>query len=88
MIQAWAHGCPIVAAASQGPGVLITDDVDGLLTPVEDAEALAKAARRVARDGDLARRLVEAGLARISSEFGQGAVVARWRELFRTYGEP
>ena len=88
VIQAWAHGCPIVAAASQGPGVLITDNVDGLLTPVEDAEALAKAARRVARDGDLARRLVEAGLARISSEFGQGAVVARWRELFRTYGEP
>jgi glycosyltransferase involved in cell wall biosynthesis len=88
VIQAWAHGGPIVAAASQGPGVLITDDVDGLLTPVEDAAALAAAARRVFEDKALAARLVEAGLARISSEFSQPAVVARWRELFRSYGEP
>lgn len=88
VIQAWAHGCPIVAAASQGPGVLITDDVDGLLTPVDDAAALAAAARRVFEDQTLSRRLVEAGLARISDEFSQAAVVARWRDLFRTYGEP
>ncbi len=88
VIQAWAHGCPIVAAASQGPGVLITDDVDGLLTPVDDAAALAEAARRVFEDKALSARLVQAGLARISGEFSQTAVVARWRELFRTYGEP
>jgi glycosyltransferase involved in cell wall biosynthesis len=88
VIQAWAHGCPIVAAASQGPGVLITDDEDGLLTPVEDAASLAAAARRVVEDKALGRRLAEAGLARISGEFSQGAVVARWRALFRSYGEP
>jgi len=88
VIQAWAHGCPIVAAASQGPGVLITDQVDGLLTPVEDAAALAAAARRVFEDRALATRLIEAGLERISGEFGQAAVVARWRNLFSQYGEP
>ena len=88
VIQAWAHGCPIVAAASQGPSVLITDNVDGLLTPVENAAALAAAARRAVEDKVLSARLVEAGLDRIRGEFGQGAVVARWRELFRTYGEP
>ena len=87
VIQAWAHSCPIVAAASQGPGVLITDDVDGLLTPMDNAEALAAAASRVVQDPALSTRLVEAGLTRISGEFGQAAVVARWRELFRTYGE-
>jgi glycosyltransferase involved in cell wall biosynthesis len=86
VIQAWAHGCPIVAAASQGPGVLITDDVDGLLTPVEDAAAMAKAARRVV-ENQVRTRLVQAGLARISGEFSQAAVVARWRELFSRYGE-
>ncbi len=88
VIQAWAHGCPIVAASSQGPGVLITDDGDGLLTPVDDATALAAAARRVFEDKALGGRLVEAGRARISGEFSQTAVVARWRDLFRIYGEP
>jgi glycosyltransferase involved in cell wall biosynthesis len=87
VIQAWAHGCPIVAAASQGPGVLITDGVDGVLTPVDDAPAMAAAARRVMQ-AEVRGALIQAGLARISGEFSQAAVVARWRELFRTYGEP
>jgi glycosyltransferase involved in cell wall biosynthesis len=87
VIQAWAHGCPVVAAASQGPGVLISHEEDGLLTPVENAEALAAAARRVMDDPGLRARLVEAGLARISTEFSEPAVVARWRTLLRGYGE-
>ena len=87
VIQAWAHGCPIVAAASQGPGVLITDEVDGLLTPVDDAQALARAAQRVGREPGLAARLTQAGLVRISTEFSKAAVTARWRDLFRRYGE-
>jgi glycosyltransferase involved in cell wall biosynthesis len=87
VIQAWAHRCPIVAAASQGPGVLITNEVDGLLTPMENPKAMAEAARRI-MEGQIKTRLVQAGLERICGEFSQPAVVARWRELFRTYGEP
>jgi glycosyltransferase involved in cell wall biosynthesis len=87
VIQAWAHSCPIVAAASQGPGVLITNEVDGLLTPMEDPKAMADAARRIV-EGQIKEGLVQAGLERISTEFSQPAVVARWRELFRSYGEP
>src|SRR4051794_18692067 len=33
VIQAWAHGLPVVAAASQGPKGLIEDGRDGLLVP-------------------------------------------------------
>ena len=87
VIQAWAHGAPIVAAASQGPGVLITGEEDGLLTPIDDVQALAAAARRVIEDKALARRLSEAGLARVAGEFAKKPVVARWREIFRGFGE-
>jgi glycosyltransferase involved in cell wall biosynthesis len=87
VIQAWAHGAPIVAAASQGPGVLIRDGEDGLLTPIDDAEALAAAARRLVEDRALAGRLVEAGLARIAAEFDRATVVAQWREVFARLGE-
>lgn len=39
VIQAWAHGLPVVAAASQGPGALIRDGDDGLLVPVDDPDS-------------------------------------------------
>jgi glycosyltransferase involved in cell wall biosynthesis len=87
VIQAWAHGAPIVAATSQGPGVLIRDGEDGLLTPIDDVEALAQGARRLAHDRELAGRLAAAGLARVASEFEKRAIVARWREVFARYGE-
>jgi glycosyltransferase involved in cell wall biosynthesis len=87
VIQAWAHGAPIVAAASQGPGVLIRDGEDGLLTPIDDVEALAAGARRLAYDRPLAGRLAAAGLERVATEFAKAPVVAQWRELFARYGE-
>jgi glycosyltransferase involved in cell wall biosynthesis len=58
-----------------------------LLTPMENPKAMAEAARRI-MEGQIKTRLVQAGLERICGEFSQPAVVARWRELFRTYGEP
>ena len=82
VIQAWAHGAPVVAAAAQGPCDLIEDGVDGLLAPVEDDAALAAAVHRVLTEPGLRGRLVEAGTARAVEGFSRAAVLARWRELF------
>ena len=86
VIQAWAHGLPVAAAASQGPSALIRDSEDGLLVPVDDPEALAVAVRRLLDDPMLRIRLAQNGLARVEADFSQGAVVAQWRELFARYG--
>jgi len=86
VIQAWAHGLPVVAAASQGPGALIRDGKDGLLVPVDDAEALATATRRMLDDPALRARCAKAGAARVASEFSPAAVVAQWRTLFADLG--
>ena len=86
VIQAWAHGLPVVAAASQGPAALIRDDEDGLLIPVDDSEALAAAVTRLL-DEPMARiRLAGNGLARVEAEFSETAVVEQWRSLFADYG--
>ena len=82
VIQAWAHGSPVVAAAAQGPSALIEDGEDGVLVPVEDDAALAQAVHRLLESRGLAARLAEAGLARATAGFGRRAVLARWRELF------
>lgn len=86
VIQCWAHGLPIVAAASQGPGALISDGEDGLLAPVDDAAALAAQVRRLLDDPMLAIRLIQNGHARVEGEFSEAAVVAQWRDLFAEYG--
>jgi glycosyltransferase involved in cell wall biosynthesis len=55
MLEAWAAGTPLIAAASQGPAALISDGVNGLLVPVDDAPALAAADRRPGAQGPLDR---------------------------------
>lgn len=87
VIQAWAHGVPIVAAASTGPAGLIRHEEDGLLVPIDDPGSLAAAAARLTADQGLAARLSQAGRARIDHEFDKDAVVAQWRELFARFGE-
>jgi len=86
VIQAWAHGLPVVAAASQGPKALIEDGRDGLLVPLDDAPALAQGVRRLLADPKLARQFAERGLGRVAAEFSEAAVVAQWKALFSDYG--
>jgi glycosyltransferase involved in cell wall biosynthesis len=86
VIQAWAHGLPVVAADSQGPKALIRDGVDGLLTPVDDAGALAAGVRQVLAAPKLAASFAAKGKARVAAEFSEAAIVGQWTELFADYG--
>ena len=82
VIEAWAHGKPVVAAAAIGPKTLIQDGVSGLIVPVDDARALADAMRRVIDDTSLARSLVAGGRAAYEASFTEAAVVRRYLDFF------
>lgn len=82
VIQAWAHGLPVVAAASTGPAALIRDGQDGRLVPVDDAPALAGAVCALLTDSGERARLAAAGQSRVAADFSKAAVVAQWRALF------
>ncbi|HLI10577.1 MAG TPA: glycosyltransferase [Alphaproteobacteria bacterium] len=82
VIEAWARNVPVVAAASEGPGALIRDGVSGLLVPVNDAVALARAIRRVIDDPGLASRLGEGGSVAYAADYTEQAVVARYLAFF------
>jgi glycosyltransferase involved in cell wall biosynthesis len=84
VIEAWAHGRPVVAAASAGPASLIRTEENGLLVPVDDSTALGEALARVLSDAALARRLALAGEAAYQAEFTEGAVLRRYLDYFRT----
>jgi glycosyltransferase involved in cell wall biosynthesis len=86
VIQAWAHGLPVVAAESQGPKALIRPGEDGLLAPIDDPDGLAAAIRILLAKPQLRSGLAAKGLARVAAEFSEAAVVAQWRDLFSDYG--
>jgi glycosyltransferase involved in cell wall biosynthesis len=86
VIQSWAHGLPVVAAASQGPNALIEHGRDGVLVPIDDPGALAEGVRGLLADEALRARLVKRGLGRVEAEFSEKAVVGQWKTLFSDYG--
>jgi glycosyltransferase involved in cell wall biosynthesis len=81
VIEAWAAGKSVVAASSAGPAVLVRDGVNGLLVPVEDADALARAVTRLAENRILRGELAAAGRAAYGAEFSESVVVAQYREF-------
>lgn len=82
MIESWAHGTPMVAAASQGPSQTITDGYDGLVTPIDDADAMTAAVRKVLDNPDFAKELVENATKTFNDKHTEEKVVQRYFELF------
>jgi glycosyltransferase involved in cell wall biosynthesis len=81
IIEAWAAGVPVVATASEGPRQLIAEGETGLLVPVENADALARALSRVVTDAGLCADLGAAGRARYEAEFAEARVVGLYRDF-------
>ena len=82
VVEAWAHGTPLVAAASTGPKWLGRDGEDLLLVPVDDEAALAEALKKVLTSKTLAEKLTAKGKLRIEREFSEESAVKRYIELF------
>ena len=68
-VEALAHATPVVASAIGGMLDTVRDGVDGFLVPRGDVAALADRVRRLTADPALARRMGEAGRARMASAF-------------------
>lgn len=81
VVNAWAHGVPLVATKTKGPAALVRDDVNGLLVAVDDPAEMAQGIARLLADRPLARRLAEAGLARARDEFSEDRVVTQYMSV-------
>jgi glycosyltransferase involved in cell wall biosynthesis len=82
VIEAWAQNRPVVAAAASGPAALIEDGRNGLLVPVDDADALATALARACNDAALAKGLVQEGAFSYQKAHTKEAVVRLYGEFF------
>jgi glycosyltransferase involved in cell wall biosynthesis len=88
VIEAWAQGIPVIATDSLGPGTLITHMENGLLTPVDDSQTLARAIRFLFEDDDRRVRIAQAGHAAYEKDFTERAVIDRYLGFFEEVLRP
>lgn len=82
VMESWAHGCPIVATDSQGPGEVIENGVSGLITPIDKAPALAAAVNSVLNNNDLRSELIANAKAVYEKSFCKQHIVNEYVSLY------
>lgn len=84
LIEAAASGCALVTTDVPGCREVVTHALDGLLVPVRDGEALARAIARLQDDPALRLRLAEAGRGKALERFDERIVIGKTMDV---YGE-
>ena len=69
VVEAGAHGLPVIAARSGAFPEVVRDGETGLLVPPDDPEALAKALQRLIADTGLRERLGKAARTHVAASF-------------------
>ena len=82
VLEAMSRGLAVLATRVGGIPELVTDGVEGLLVPPDDAGALADALGELLADEGRRRALGEAGAARERAEFAADTVAARIEDLY------
>ena len=87
LLEALAHGRPVVATPCAGTRDLVEDGVNGLLVPPGDAAALAGALARLTSDAAAAQRLASAGHASVE-RFAWARVEPRLEAALERWSRP
>lgn len=82
LLEAMAHGVPVVATAVGGIPEAVRDGVEGVLVAPGDAAALADAVLGLLADPDARMRLGAAGRERARTEFSSTRMIATLEDLY------
>lgn len=88
VLDGFSAGRPVVAAAADGPRMLIDTGRNGILVPVESGVALAAGIEAVLGDAARAAAIGSAGRATYLERHAEAAVVAAWRDFLAGVEKP
>lgn len=83
LLEAMASGLPAIATDEGGPGEVITDGIDGLLSPAGSPEALAARMRRMLFMSGAERGVMTARAGARLAAFTSAALASREEEVYR-----
>jgi len=82
ILEAMAHGLPVVGTDVSGIGEVVQDGITGVLTPPENARALAAGIARLLGDRELALAMARAGQRQVLERFDPAARAADLAALY------
>lgn len=83
LIEGAACALPLITTDMPGCREVVSHEVDGLLVPVRNAEALAQAIARLDDDPELAARLGAAARAKVLAQFDEKIVIKRTMAVYQ-----
>ncbi|MDO9383090.1 MAG: glycosyltransferase family 4 protein [Hyphomicrobiaceae bacterium] len=83
VLDAWAHGKPLIASRAAGPASLIDEGKTGLLVDVGDVETLRAAIVRLTQDPALRAALAENGYERYVARHSKTVIVDAYLKYYR-----
>lgn len=84
VLEAMNAGKPVVATKSGGATEMVVDGETGFLVPVNDSRAMAEKIIMLLENSELARKMGNAGYAKVKREFNMRQYVDRFAELLET----
>ncbi|PEN06512.1 hypothetical protein CRI93_09525 [Longimonas halophila] len=88
ILEAMASGCPVVSTNCGGPSTSVVEGETGHLTPVGDADALAKAMTDVLSDAERTDAMGQAGRKRAASVFSKESTGQRFLDVYKQLVSP
>ncbi|MBC8207015.1 MAG: glycosyltransferase [Kiritimatiellales bacterium] len=82
ILEAWACGKPLVATATFGANELIAPDQNGIITPIQDPDALADAFEQLMRDPGLCASLAAGGAQTVQDRFSKETITGEYLSLY------
>lgn len=83
ILEAGAHGLPVVATRHAGIPDAVREEADGFLVDEGDVQAMALAMYRLAQDAALAARMGAAYQQRVRSDYSRAVSIARLQKLLQ-----
>lgn len=87
VVESWFNECPIIATRSQGPGELISDTETGLLTPVDEPEALAAALRQALANPGAMAAMASRAKQHYQQCCSRQVIAQQYHDLFQRLGD-
>ena len=82
LLEAAAMAKPIITTDAVGCREVVDDEINGLLVPVKDAPALARAMERMINDPEMRKRMGKVGRKKVELEFDEKIVIQKILEVY------